>query len=204
MEVCFEIEKEGLLMAIAAHASKGRKHDVDMTQGNIIMHLITFALPLLLGNLFQQLYNMVDTWVLGNFASTEAYSAVGTVTPVCNMLIGFFMGLSAGAGVVISQHYGAGQHEKVQQAVHTAIAMTLCLGVLFTAIGICMTPHVLKLMNMDAAMNKEATTYLTIYFSGIMGLIISYFTNVATGPTIVIIASIIYFATYFYGRKTNE
>ena len=151
---------------------RAKRQDVDMTHGSIIKHIIAFAFPLLLGNLFQQLYNMVDTWVLGNFASTDAYSAVGTVTPVCNMLIGFFMGLSAGAGVVISQHYGAGQYDKVQQAVHTAIVMTLGLGVLFTAIGILMTPYVLRLMNMTTGMHKEATTYLTIYFSGIIGLMI--------------------------------
>jgi Na+-driven multidrug efflux pump len=79
-----------------------RKRDVDMTEGNIARHIISFAFPLLLGNIFQQLYNTVDTWVVGNFASNEAYSAVGNVGPIVNMLIGFFMGLSAGAGVVIS------------------------------------------------------------------------------------------------------
>ena len=157
---------------MAAIRLSGKRRDVDMTQGNILQHIITFALPLMLGNLFQQLYNMVDTWVLGNFANNAAYSAVGMITPVCNMLIGFFMGLSAGAGVVISQHYGAGQHDKVQNAVHTALVMTLGLGVLFTAVGIFMTPYVLQLMNMEADMIKEATTYLTIYFSGILGLML--------------------------------
>lgn len=152
--------------------SAKKRQDVDMTQGNILRHIISFAFPLLLGNLFQQLYNMVDTWVLGQYVPGAAYSAVGTVTPVCNMLIGFFMGLSSGAGVVISQHYGAGQHDKVQNAVHTALTMTLGLGVLFTGIGIFMTPYVLELMNMTPDMQKEATTYLTIYFSGIMGLML--------------------------------
>ena len=151
------------------HSAKG-KQDVDMTQGNILRHIISFSIPLLLGNLFQQLYNMVDTWVLGNFVSNEAYSAVGNVGPIVNMLIGSFMGLSTGAGVVISQHYGAGQQEKVQQAVHTAIVMTLCLGILFTGIGICMIPFMLDLMNMPDAVSPDATTYLTIYFSGLMGL----------------------------------
>ena len=83
-----------------------KKKVVDMTQGNITGHIIRFALPLLVGNVFQQLYNMVDTWVVGNFVSNEAFSAVGTVGPIVNMLIGFFMGLSSGAGVVISQNYG--------------------------------------------------------------------------------------------------
>lgn len=152
--------------------SANGKRDVDMTQGNILQHIISFSIPLLLGNLFQQLYNMVDTWVLGNFVSNEAYSAVGNVGPIVNMLIGSFMGLSAGAGVVISQHYGAGQHDKVQQAVHTAIVMTLVLGVLFTGIGITMIPLMLNLMNMPDTVAPEAASYLTIYFSGIMGLML--------------------------------
>lgn len=71
------------------------KRDVDMTQGSIFRHLITFAFPLLIGNIFQQLYNTVDTWVVGNYVSNEAFSAVGTVGPVINMLIGIFLGLPA-------------------------------------------------------------------------------------------------------------
>ena len=110
--------------------------DVDMTQGNIAKHIISFAIPLLLGNIFQQLYNMVDTWVVGNFVSNEAFSAVGSVGPIINMLIGFFMGLSSGAGVVISQYYGARRFEDVQKAVHTSMVMTLIMGMAFTGIGI--------------------------------------------------------------------
>lgn len=156
---------------LCLHFAKG-KQDVDMTQGNILHHIITFAFPLLLGNLFQQLYNTVDTWVLGNYVSNEAYSAVGNVGPIVNMLIGSFMGLSSGAGVVISQYYGAGQQDKVKQTVHTAIVMTLCLGVLFTGLGILMIPFMLDLMNMPDVVVPEATTYLTIYFSGLMGLML--------------------------------
>ncbi len=156
---------------LCLHFAKG-KQDVDMTQGNILRHIITFAFPLLLGNLFQQLYNTVDTWVLGNYVSNEAYSAVGNVGPIVNMLIGSFMGLSSGAGVVISQYYGAGQQDKVKQTVHTAIVMTLCLGVLFTGLGILMIPFMLNLMNMPDVVVPEATTYLTIYFSGLMGLML--------------------------------
>ncbi len=149
-----------------------RRQDVDMTAGSILQHLIRFAIPLLIGNLFQQLYNMVDTWVVGNFVSNEAYSAVGNVGPIINMLIGFFMGLSSGAGVVISQFYGAGRYLDVKKAVHTAIVMTLVLGVLFTGLGIAMVPLMLKLMKMPSAIAKEATTYLVIYFAGILGLML--------------------------------
>ena len=150
---------------------KSRK-DVDMTHGNITKHIVFFALPLLVGNLFQQLYNTVDTWVVGNYVSNEAFSAVGTVGPIFNMLIGFFMGLSSGAGVVISQYYGAGRHEKVQDAVHTAIMMTLVLAVVFTGLGIFMVPYMLKLMNMPPEVIPEATTYLTIIFGGVVGMMI--------------------------------
>ena len=149
-----------------------RKRDVDMTEGSIVKHLITFALPLLVGNVFQQLYNMVDTWVVGRYVSNEAYAAVGTVGPIVNMLIGFFMGLSSGAGVVISQYYGAGRHDKVHDTVHTAMLMTLILGVLFTALGLGITPLMLALMNTPDNVLPESTAYLSIYFSGIMGLMV--------------------------------
>lgn len=149
-----------------------KRQDVDMTQGSILRHIIAFSLPLLAGNLFQQLYNTVDTWVLGNYVSNDAYSAVGTVGPIINMLIGFFMGLSSGAGVVISQYYGAGQYGKVKQAVHTAVVMTLVLGVLLTGLGIALIPMMLNLIKMPAESSPEATAYLTVYFAGIMGLML--------------------------------
>ena len=149
-----------------------RGKDVDMTQGNITRHLITFALPLLAGNVFQQMYNMVDTWVVGNYVSNEAFSAVGSVGPIVNMLIGFFMGLSSGAGVVISQYYGARRFREVQETVHTAIVMTLILGVAFTGIGLGMIPFMLDLMNTPANVLPESTAYLTIYFAGILGLML--------------------------------
>ena len=149
-----------------------RGKDVDMTQGNIIRHLITFAFPLLIGNIFQQLYNMVDTWVVGRFVSNEAYAAVGTVGPVINMLIGFFVGLSSGAGVVISQNYGAKRYEEVQKAVHTAITMTFILGLVATGIGLAMTPYMLQLMKTPDNVLPQSTTYLNTYFCGIMGLMV--------------------------------
>ncbi len=143
-----------------------------MTSGNVYGLLIRFAVPLLLGNLFQQLYNTVDTWVVGNYVGKEAFSAVGAVNPIINMLIGFFMGLSIGAGVVISQYYGAGQEDKVSETVHTALVLTAILGVLFTVIGVLMTTPMLRFMNTPAEVFPEARTYLTIYFSGIFGLLL--------------------------------
>ncbi len=162
------------------HASGHRKarYDVDMTTGNTTRHLINFALPLLAGNLFQQLYNMVDTWVVGNFVSNEAFSAVGTVTPIINTLIGFFLGLSSGAGVVISQYYGAHRFDKVYDAVHTSLVLTLLMSVVFTFAGIAMTPAMLGLMKTPAEVAPDQTAYLTIYFAGITGLL---FYNMGSG-----------------------
>ena len=115
---------------------------------------------------------MVDTWVVGNFVSNEAFSAVGTVGPIINMLIGFFMGLSSGAGVVISQYYGAHRPEKVRDTVHTAMVLTLVLCAAFTALGLALIPAMLDLMNTPAEVLPESTAYLSIYFSGITGLLI--------------------------------
>ena len=179
--LCYDsgnFEKKEVIVMSTAKISKQsiltpkKGKDVDMTQGNIAKHIISFAIPLLLGNIFQQLYNMVDTWVVGNFVSNEAFSAVGSVGPIVNMLIGFFMGLSSGAGVVISQYYGARRYEDVQKTVHTAMVMTLILGVVFTAIGLAMTPFMLQLMKTPANVLPESTAYLTIYFSGLLGLMV--------------------------------
>ena len=152
--------------------SFGQRRDVDMTEGGITRHIVCFAIPLLLGNLFQQFYNTVDSWVVGNYVSDTAFSAVGTVGPIINMLINTFLGLSTGASVVISQFYGAKQHERVQDAVHTSVMMTLILGVVFTIIGIAMTPLMLNLMETPDSVRPEATQYLIIYFSGIISLML--------------------------------
>lgn len=154
------------------HFHPRARHDVDMTQGSIVAHLLKFAFPLLLGNIFQQLYNMVDTWVVGNYVSNEAFSAVGSVGPIINTLIGFFMGLSSGAGAVISQFYGAKKEDKVHDTVHTAVLMTLILGVVFTGVGLLMTPYMLKLMKTPADVFPQSEAYLSIYFAGILGLML--------------------------------
>lgn len=154
------------------------RQEVDMTEGSITRHLLEFAFPLLIGNIFQQMYNMVDTWVVGNYVGNEAFAAVGTVGPIINTLIGFFMGLSSGAGVVISQYFGAKRTDKVHDTVHTAMMMTLILAVLFTGVGIVTVPLMLKLIDMPGEVVPEATKYLVIYFAGVIGLM---FYNIGSG-----------------------
>ena len=106
------------------------KKDTSMTSGSITKSLIYFSIPLLIGNLFQQLYNTVDSIVVGNFVGKEALAAVGSTTVIINMLVGFFMGLSTGASVVISQYFGAKDNDKLHDAVHTSIVAALLGGVL--------------------------------------------------------------------------
>ncbi len=154
------------------HRVAGSKRDTDMTTGSILRHLIVFAVPLLVGNIFQQLYNMVDTWVVGNYVSNEAFSAVGTVGPIINLLIGFFTGLASGAGVVISQYYGAKQNDKVHDVVHTAFTVTLIMSAAITAIGLLMIPLMLHLINTPDDVYAQSKNYLTIYFSGVTGLLV--------------------------------
>ena len=155
-----------------ATIARRSRRDVDMTQGNISKLLLQFSLPLLAGNLFQQLYNMVDTWVVGNYVSNVAYSAVGTMGPILNMLIGLFAGFASGAGVVISQYYGAKMMDKVRQAVHTALILTFVMGLAMTAFGLFMVPHALRMIKMPQEAMADATVYLTILFSGVMAVMI--------------------------------
>ena len=149
-----------------------RRQDVDMTQGNITRHILMFALPLVLGNLFQQMYNLVDTYVVGKYATNEAYAAVGSVGVIVNIFIGLFSGFATGAGVVISQHFGAHDTEKVSKTVHTAALTTLILCPIFTALGLGLTPLMLQWNNTPTNVLPESTTYLSVYFWGISGLLI--------------------------------
>ena len=152
-----------------------RRHDMDMTAGSITGCLVRFALPLLLGNLFQQLYTMVDTWVIGRFGQTGEYAAVGSVGPIVNILIGFFAGLSSGASVIISRGYGSGDREKVSKTVHCAVALTLAMAGVFTVAGMAGTPLMLRLMlesGENAGVYPFAKTYLLVYFAGVSALMI--------------------------------
>lgn len=151
----------------------GSHKNLNMTEGNIRRLLITFALPLLMGNMFQQLYNMVDAWVVGNFVSNEAFSAVGTVGPILNTLISLFLGLSSGAGVVISQNYGAKREEAAQKALHTALVMTFVIAIVLTITGITLRGAFLRLMNTPEEVVPEASLYLLILFIG-MGAMMFY------------------------------
>ncbi len=144
----------------------------DMTQGPILRQLLLFSVPLLFGNIFQMLYNTVDSIVVGNFVGKEALAAVGSTTMIINMQVFFFNGFSVGAGVVIGQRFGAKQTEKLHRAVETTMALTFVFCVLFTIIGVSYVKPMLRFMATPDDVFDDATRYLTIYFAGISGLLI--------------------------------
>lgn len=158
----------------STNSTKGRikRADSDMTSGSIWKLLIRFALPLAAGLLFQQLYNTVDTIVVGQFVGKEALAAVGSTSSIINMLVGLCSGLSMGASVVISQAYGAKDNIKLHDAVHTTILVTLIMSVVATAVGVAIVDPMLRLMSTPDDVFKAAHDYLTIYFAGISGLFI--------------------------------
>ncbi len=144
----------------------------DMTDGNIVSQLIMFALPLMFGNIFQMLYNTVDSIVVGNFVGTEALAAVGATTMITNMAVFFFNGFSVGAGVIIGRYFGAKDLKKLHTAVETTMAATFFFCFLFTIVFIIGVGPMLRFMDTPEDVFGEATTYLTIYFAGISGLLI--------------------------------
>ncbi len=144
------------------------KNNTLMTSGVIWKEILFFSIPLILGNLFQQLYNMVDSIVVGNVVGSEALAAVGSSGSIIQLLIGFCVGASAGAGVVTSQHYGAGNDEAVKKAVHTTIAIAVVAGLILSVIGVFLAPVILRLMETPEEVFDQAADYLQYFFGGIV------------------------------------
>ncbi|MBQ2404590.1 MAG: MATE family efflux transporter, partial [Lachnospiraceae bacterium] len=145
---------------------------LDMTEGNIAKLLITFAIPLLLGNIFQYLYNTVDSLVVGNFVGKEALAAVGSTTYIINTLVMFFGGISVGASVIISRYFGAHDDETLHRAIETTMALTFIGSILCTVAGIALSPLLLRFMDTPEDVLPSSSVYLRIYFGGITGLMV--------------------------------
>ena len=138
----------------------------DMTTGSIWKRMVSFAVPVFLGNLCQQLYNTVDSVIVGKFVGKQALAAVASSGNLIFMMTGFFMGLFIGAGIVIAQYFGARNYEKVRSAVHTDIAFALCCGVLLTLLGVFFTPTILTWMRTPADVLDTSILYFRLYFLG--------------------------------------
>lgn len=140
-----------------------------ITEGVIWKQLLIFFFPILLGTFFQQMYNTVDTIIVGRVVGTTALAAVGSTGPLVNMVNGFFIGISSGATVILSQYYGAGNRQGVLDALHTGVALSLVLGAMITLLGVGLGPWVLGLMNMPESCLGDASAYIRIYFAGAIG-----------------------------------
>ena len=138
----------------------------NITEGVIWKQLLSFFFPILLGTFFQQMYNTVDTIIVGRFIGTQALAAVGATGALISMLNGFFVGLSSGATVLVSQFFGASDRQGVNKAVHTGIGLALVLGLLITFLGVCFGPGILRLMKTPDDCLDNAILYARIFFSG--------------------------------------
>ena len=143
-----------------------------MTKGIIWKELVVFSIPLLVGNLFQQLYNTVDSIVVGNYVGESALAAVGASNPLSNLIIGFFMGISAGAGILVSRFFGANKEEDLSETIHTFILFSIITGIALTVIGMYASPILLRWLGTPKEIFDEASIYLRIYFLGVIGLVI--------------------------------
>lgn len=143
-----------------------------MTEGPIIPTLLRFALPLFVGNLFQQLYNTVDSLVVGNFSGNDALAAVSSSGSLCHLIIGFFQGVFLGGSVLISRRFGARDDEGVDKAVHNMIIFALFAGVLLSVLGVCFTPTILRWMGTPENVLPNSILYFRIYCSGLLGLVL--------------------------------
>lgn len=148
-----------------------KRQPTRLTEGPIAKSLLLFAMPLLLGQLLQQLYNLADAWVVGNFAGNDPFAAVSSTGSLMWLIVGFFNGVAIGGGVVISKYYGARDPEMVRKAIHTNFLFGLIASAMSTAAGLLFAPQILQLMNTPDSVMPYAITYFRVYFGGVSTVI---------------------------------
>ena len=141
---------------------------LDFTTGSLGKKIIRFSVPLFLGNLFQQLYNAVDSLIVGNILGPKALASVASSGSLIFMMVGFFNGLAIGAGVVISKYFGARDNDRLQKAIHTDLAFGLLSGLFMTVVGVAFTPVVLRLMRTPSDIMEGSVSYFRIFSYGII------------------------------------
>ncbi|MBQ6452589.1 MAG: MATE family efflux transporter [Solobacterium sp.] len=145
-----------------------RTRNINLTEGNIALQILIFAVPILLGDLFQNLYNSVDSLVVGNFVGKEALAAVNACSPITNLLVNFFVGMSAGTGVIFGRNFGAGNYQRLKDSIHTTVAFALIIGFSLAAVGIVFSGGLLRLVGCPTDIFDSAGTYLRVYTIGIL------------------------------------
>lgn len=143
-----------------------RSKGYSLTEGSIWKAMLLFALPVFLGNVFQQLYNAFDAWCVGNYIGDDALAAVSSSGSLIFMMVSFFNGVAMGAGVIIAQAFGAKQYDTMQKAIHTAIAFGLVTGVALTVTGVALTPTILRWMGTPTEVLPQSIIYFRYYFCG--------------------------------------
>ena len=130
-----------------------------LTQGSVVRCILSFSMPIFLGQLLQQLSNLADAWVLGNFAPDEAFAAVSSGGSLTFLVTGFFNGVAIGGSVIISRYFGAGDEVRVSRSIHTLLACGLVSGLVITGVGVALTPTFLVWMQTDPDVLPEAISY---------------------------------------------
>lgn len=143
-----------------------------LTEGSIWKSMLFFAFPILLGNIFQQLYNTADAFIVGRFLEKNAYAAVSSSGSLIFLLVGFFTGIAVGAGVVIARYYGAKDYDKLHTAIHTTLAFGLAAGIILTVLGMTLTPQLLRLMKTDPQVLPNSVAYFRMYFAGSIAIVL--------------------------------
>lgn len=143
-------------------------HSVDLTEGNIAKNILIFALPLVAGQLFQNLYNTVDSIVVSRCVGLTALAAVTSCTDISRLLVGFFTGLSVGSGVAFSRYFGSKDYDNLHRAIHTALAFSVLMGLGMMALGILSSPLLLRVVDCPADVYPEALLYLRVYLVGVL------------------------------------
>ena len=138
----------------------------NLTEGAIWKKILFFALPIFLGQVFQQLYNTIDSLIVGRYLGDQALAAVSSSGSLIFMMVGFFNGVAMGAGVIIAKEYGAKNYESMRRAIHTDVAFGLAAGVTLTVLGVCLTPVILRWMNTPADVLPQSVEYFRFYFCG--------------------------------------
>lgn len=155
----------------SSQKSKKIKTSVNLTEGPIIKNILLFAIPLFMGQLLQQFYNMADAWVIGNFADNDAFAAVSSAGSMTFLIVGLFNGIAIGGGVIISKYFGAGDEENVVKAIHTNFLFGILASVLSTVVGLTLMPHILVWMKTPESVMPNSLSYFTIYFAGVSTVI---------------------------------
>lgn len=150
----------------------------DMTTGNPVKLILYFSIPLLIGNIFQQFYSMVDTIIVGRFFGVKALAAVGSTGSMIFLIIGFVLGLSAGFSVLVSQKFGANDEEGMKKAVASAIVLSVIMSIIITIISIFAAKPLLNLMNTPSDIMKDAYAYIIVILAGTSA---TFFYNMISG-----------------------